>query len=277
MRRADRVTMRLAVVVLMLLGACASSPDNLDSVPVALRPYADAAQFLPPGFQSYAFGIDVIYYAGEPDRHRTVLAAKAGSDFEHGHSRSVKVLDFGPDGLKSYFKTDPGPPKESIHGVPVWFRGPVMSSVILGESHWWTLVAGRYWIESHDHDVLEQSLARPGNLADVLRPFPRVADIPDDADHVVCLSARPADQAKPERRASVETMVVASSMRSRRLVAFHQRPLPQEFTKPLTLYWESPVPSSETHGDWTRTEFLLRQGVSVQLLFDAFFGYGIYL
>src|SRR5262249_10585450 len=48
---------RVALALPLLVAACESPPTPDEAVPAALRAYANAAQFLPPGFSSYAFAI----------------------------------------------------------------------------------------------------------------------------------------------------------------------------------------------------------------------------
>jgi len=103
-------------------------------------------------------------------------------------------------------------------------------------------------VSSHYRELLEQSLARTGDLAMLLQPFAALNVLPDDANGAVCLLARPEDHTYWGRPVPIETTVVA--LCGNRFVLFHREPLPHEF---LALSGTD-APPATTRDGWQVTE-----------------------
>lgn len=224
-------------------------------MPVALRPYADAARFLLPGFSSVSLSTHELDEAG-PNGQKFSRRAFCGSDFERpggvgvGRFRGIEVADWGPAGLDG--GRPEGEPAATIRGVAVWhtheehYDGNVTDL-------WIAWVDDRFIVSSHHRDLLERSLARTGDLATLLQPFAALNVMPAEADGAVCLLPRPEDHTYWGRPVPIETTVVA--LCGNRLTLFHREPLPPEF---LALSRPGAPPTTTSRDPWQVTEILLR-------------------
>jgi hypothetical protein len=247
-------------------------------LPRALKPFVGAAQFLPQGLSSYAFAID------ETTTGKPVPLARAGSNFKrpegvtYGRFKGVEVLDLGAGGASDSKRKDAGAPTTTVGDTPVWFLEKQANPLGVGwDSRWWTIVEDRYYLWSYELDDLKAALARPGKLEDLPGLFPPVADLPDDATHVVCLLPRPEDKAYWGRPIPVDTTIIAFSAASSWLRTYQRQPLPKEFTESIGAFCVPHQPTETTQGEWTRSEYVLSQGVTLPLLFDGLFGLAIFL
>jgi hypothetical protein len=227
-------------------------------VPEALRPFADAAQFLIPGCSSLSFGTQEVERA-QGTEGAPVLArvARCGSAFEApkgvgvGRYQGIEVHDFGPGGLHLALVPVRGDPVSMIAGCQVWHLAEQTRPGYLLET-WSASVDDRFFVWSHDRTLLERALARAGKLADLLRPFDAVQQLPPDAESVVCALPR-----QPEDRNSwwarplpIEPTVSFFRPSPWRLVVLHRQPLPRQYEGTATNLGS---PKMTREGEWMVT------------------------
>lgn len=250
-------------------------------MPAALLPYADAARFLLPGHSSLSFqaeDLNPVAAGLAQDAPRAMRVAKCGSAFEapkgtgYGRYRGVEVFDFGPNGLHHYVREE-GAPATSLRGVPVWFT-PESDPPRYCAASWHAAVDDRFLVLSSDRDELERALARGGDLASLLQPFPAVHAIAGDVEAIVCALPRPDDTTYWGRPVPLETIVVCVRRSPRSLLIFHRQDLPMEFTD----WYRGPKVgrTEERHGPWRVSAFALgADDALTQLMLDVLFGRAI--
>ncbi|MEO6594664.1 MAG: hypothetical protein ABIP94_07910 [Planctomycetota bacterium] len=275
----------MALTLTMLCGACASVSASGVMVPGALQRFAGAAQFLPLGLSSYAFSAQNLPLptGASPEDTCLVLVVKAGGDFRrpkdvgYGAFRGVEVQDFGQDGLGNYYSDEPGPSYATACGYPIWFQAEFSGGTVVNEAMWWTHIDNRYRVMSAERADLEMALTRAGHLSEMVMPFQAVEYIADDADHVVCLLARPNDQTYSGRPVPFETMVIAMCTKARRLQVFHRAPLPSEFTQCFDAFCEAGPASTSEVGKWLLAERNIRPPLELLRFFvDVLFGIALF-
>jgi hypothetical protein len=250
-------------LILLALAACASAP-----LPEALLPYADAARFLLPGQQSRLFHREAVAGDDDPENPVSAPVASCGSDFAppmhvgSGPFRGVTVWDLGAGGLagaragRAAVIYSLQPPRieaaAAIAGCPVWHEPATGQR----SATWCAHVEDRFVVWSYDRDDLTAALARPGQLAELLRPFATVHALPADAESIVCALPRP----EPKRSVAAwltggaptpaEPTVSCFRPAPWRLLVWHKRPLPEMYALPFQRLGGS---TATPAGEWTVT------------------------
>lgn len=143
---------------------------------------------------------------------------------------------------------------------------------------WRAHVDDRFAVWSHHRELLIQSLARTGVLADLLRPFPAVQALPDDADHVVCALPRRDDQAYWGRPLPIEPTVTCFRSEPWRLLVLHGQPLPQQYAD--TARALGPTTTTVPDGPWLMTVNVQQSSgddVMRSLVAELLFGLAIFI
>ena len=266
-----------AIPVLLLLGACVGSAA--DGMPDAMRRYEEAAQFLAPGYESYAFAVEGEFdFTSEAESYLYVVVARSGSDFQKpkglgaGRCRGVEVRDYGTQQVPKPWRTA-GAPTAHIDGVPVWLDKGDGVNFDREEPLWTAVVDSRFHVRSHDRDQLEAALLRAGSLDAIVAPFAPVAFVPPDALRVICLRPRRADGSDGNRPVPIEPMVVALCPEMR-LLLFHRLPLPAGFG----VHAKQTVASRAIEG-WTVDEIVFEEKAPAwsRLWFAQVFGLSFFL
>lgn len=270
------------IAALLVPSACGTTPAS-PAVPVAMRPFVAAAQFLAPGSSSYLFATcDEPDFTSEVEHWLPVVIARSGSDFQKpkdlgaGRCRGVEVRDYGAARVAIPWY-EAGEPTTHIAGVPVWLDKGDATNFDREEPLWTAIVEARFHVRTPDRDLLEAALRRTGRLDEIVRPFAPVALLPADAQRVVCLLPRPEDSGYWSRPIPIEPMVVALCA-TNRLLMFHRQPLPPHFAGADTVVASRTVASRTVEGstvdEW---KWVPPSPAWDQLLFPHFFGLAIFV
>ena len=267
----------------LVLASCTLPYAGSDAVPSSLSKYADAAAFLLPGFESYAFytlpSEDGPLQEGAETNDRPVRFARCGSDFEAPHGagigpyRGVEVFDWGPFGIG-----DETPAGEActIAEVPAWHQrsaeDPKTGKAV---ETWVAHVDDRFAVSSHHRELLAQALRRSGKLDQLLLPFASMPALPAQAESVFYLLPRPTDHTYWGRPVPIERMRIALSPDGRWRM-WHRQPLPEQFTSFGADPHAQAVTTSEN--GWQITTIAWQIDWRAQwLLFEMFSGIAIFI
>lgn len=176
----------------LLLAACAASPRPEAPVPEPLQAFVEAATFLLPGHQSYAF----LRMPKIDDTGKQVgfeLRAMCGSDFQSpkgigaGSFRGVTVresLDLRGG------EQDSAAEQVTIGGMPVRHTPERSDDSRYSPESWSARVDGRFAVGCNRREEIELALERRTRIRDLLAPFADMPPLPLDTQSVIYLHAR---------------------------------------------------------------------------------------